>query len=478
MIVLYIILAVLVLLLAVVLLRTAAFRPKAEAFRTYAPVEFDREAAVGNLQQLIRCRTVSYTDASKEDPAEFEKLIALLPELYPHVYEKCTITRLPDRGLLFYWAGKAHDEASVMMAHYDVVPVEEENWKKPPFEGIIEDGVLWGRGTLDTKVTFNGVLTAADHLIAQGFQPEQDIYFAFSGQEEINGPGAVNIVHWFQEHNINIQLVVDEGGAVVEDVFPGVKQPCALIGIAEKGMMNLEYSVSSAGGHASAPKPHTPVGVLADACCKVENHPFTMHITAPAAKMFDTLGRHSTFLYRMIFANLWLFGGVLDNLCKKQGGELNALMRTTVAFTQMQGSKASNVIPPSASMVSNMRLNPADTMESAMEYIRGVIGNDAVTLRCVEGMNPSPISETDCLAWDKVASAVAGTWQGSLVSPYLMVQCSDSRHYGPVSNHVYRFSAMDLTAEERSTIHGNNERIRTEVIGRAVEFYIRLMSQC
>lgn len=478
MIVLYIILAVLVLLLAVVLLRTAAFRPKAETAKTYEAVEFDREAAVGNLQQLIRCRTVSYTDASKEDPAEFEKLIALLPELYPHVYEKCTLTRLPDRGLLFYWAGKAHDEASVMMAHFDVVPVEEENWKKPPFEGIIEDGVLWGRGTLDTKVTFNGVLTAADHLIAQGFQPEQDIYFAFSGQEEINGPGAVNIVHWFQEHNINIQLVVDEGGAVVEDVFPGVKQPCALIGIAEKGMMNLEYSVSSAGGHASAPKPHTPVGVLADACCKVENHPFLMHITAPAAKMFDTLGRHSTFLYRMIFANLWLFGGVLDNLCKKQGGELNALMRTTVAFTQMQGSKASNVIPPSASMVSNMRLNPADTMESAMEYIRGVIGNDAVKLRCVEGMNPSPISETDCPAWDKVSSAVAGTWQGSLVSPYLMVQCSDSRHYGPVSNHVYRFSAMDLTAEERSTIHGNNERIRTEVIGRAVEFYIRLMSQC
>lgn len=132
MIVLYIILAVLVLLLAVVLLRTAAFRPKAEAAKTYAPVEFDREAAVTNLQRLIRCRTVSYTDASKEDPAEFEKLIALLPELYPHVYEKCTLTRLPDRGLLFYWAGKAHDEASVMMAHFDVVPVEEENWKSLP----------------------------------------------------------------------------------------------------------------------------------------------------------------------------------------------------------------------------------------------------------------------------------------------------------------------------------------------------------
>ena len=478
MIVLYLILAVLVLLLAVVLLRTAAFRPKAEPAAPCEPVEFDREAAVSRLQQLVRCRTVSYTDATKEDPAEFEKLIALLPQLYPHVFEACTLTRLPDRGLLFYWPGQAHEEASVMMAHYDVVPVEEENWEKPPFAGILEDGVLWGRGTLDTKVTFNGVLCAADHLIAAGFTPAQDIYFAFSGQEEINGRGAVNIVDWFREHHINIQLVVDEGGAVVQDVFPGVRQPCALIGIAEKGMMNLEYSVKSAGGHASAPRPHTPVGVLSAACCRVENHPFPMHITAPAAKMFDTLGRHSTFLYRMIFANLWLFGGVLDSLCKKTGGELNALMRTTVAFTKMQGSAASNVIPPSASMVSNIRLNPADTMESAIEYLRQTIGNGEITLTNLEGMDPSPISETDCPAWEKVACAVAGTWPGSLVSPYLMVQCSDSRHYGPVSNHVYRFSAMDLTAEERGAIHGNNERIRTEVIGRAVEFYIRLMRQC
>ena len=478
MIVLYLVLAVLVLLLAVVLLRTAAFRPKAEPAAPCEPVEFDREAAVSRLQQLVRCRTVSYTDAAKEDPAEFEKLIGLLPQLYPHVFEVCTLTRLPDRALLFYWPGQAHGEASVMMAHYDVVPVEEENWEKPPFAGLLEDGVLWGRGTLDTKVTFNGVLCAADHLIAAGFTPAQDIYFAFSGQEEINGRGAVNIVDWFREHHINIQLVVDEGGAVVQDVFPGVRQPCALIGIAEKGMLNLEYSVKSAGGHASAPRPHTPVGVLSAACCRVENHPFPMHITAPAAKMFDTLGRHSTFLYRMIFANLWLFGGVLDSLCKKTGGELNALMRTTVAFTKMQGSAASNVIPPSASMVSNIRLNPADTMESAIEYLRQTIGNGEISLTNLEGMDPSPISETDCPAWDKVASAVAGTWPGSLVSPYLMVQCSDSRHYGPVSNHVYRFSAMDLTAEERGTIHGNNERIRTEVIGRAVEFYIRLMSQC
>ena len=265
---------------------------------------------------------------------------------------------------------------------------------------------------------------------------------------------------------------------MVEDIFPGVTGACAMIGIAEKGLMNLEYSVESSGGHASAPAPHTPVGKLSAACAAVENHPFPMHITKPVEAMFDTLGRRSTFLYRIIFANLWCFRGVLNGICKKSGGELNALVRTTVAFTQMQGSKAPNVIPPSASMVSNIRLNPSDTMAGAQDYIRGVIGDDDIKLRVMTGMEPSPISRTDCEGWERICKAVSGTWTGCIVTPYLMVQCSDSRHYRDLSDKVYRFSAMDLTAPERRTIHGNNERIRLEVIGRAVEFFIRLMKQC
>ena len=478
MIALTVILVLLAAFIAVLLIRTLRFRPQAKQEHTVDPVSFDQDAAVSALQQLVRCRTISYYDHEQEDDAEFEKLIALLPELYPAVFETCSFTQLPDRALLFCWPGKAHTEPSVMMAHYDVVPVEAENWEKPPFDGIIENGVLWGRGTLDTKVTMNGVLTAANTLIREGFVPAQDMYFAFSGGEEVSGMGAVNIVNWFFDHNIQPALVVDEGGGVVEGVFPGVSEPCGVIGIAEKGMLNLRFSMQSAGGHASAPPPHTPIGHLAQACADVENHPFKMHITRPAAEMFDTLGRRSSFLYRMIFANQWLFKGVLDMICKKSGGEINALLRTTVAFTQASGSIAPNVIPPSASLVANLRLNPADSVDSAVEYIRSVIQNESIVLTAEDYMEPSPISETNCPAWDKVARAVEDTWQGCIVAPYLMVQCSDSRHYRDLSNHVYRFSAMDLTSEERRTIHGNNERIRLEAIGRAVEFYIRLMKQC
>ena len=469
--------ALLVAFLAVILIRAAAFKPKQTAPVGEDEVTVDEASAVDALRALVSCKTISYHDASLEDDAEFEKLIDLLPSLYPEVFRVCSFSRLPDRALLFCWAGKKHDAPAVMMAHYDVVPVEEAHWEKPPFAAVVEDGVLWGRGTLDTKVTFNGVLFAANTLISQGFIPEQDVYFAFSGGEEVNGRGAVNVVDWFMERGIKPALVVDEGGAVVENVFPGVKAPCGLIGIAEKGMMNVTFTVESNGGHASAPKPHTPVGLLSLACCNIEKHPFPLKITKPVEDMFDTLGRHSNFLYRVIFANLWLFRGVLNMLCKKTGGEINALLRTTVAFTQASGSVAPNVIPPTATMTANLRLNPKDSVRGALARLQSRAG-DGVTLSVGDHMEPSPVSETDCDAWNKVANAVAGTWRGCLVSPYLMFQCSDSRHYGRLSNHVYRFSAMDLTAEERRTIHGHNERIRLECVSRAVAFYIRLMRQC
>ncbi len=462
----------------VVVARTVCFKPKPQPAISQEEFDFNKDAAVDALTQLVCCKTISYNDKTLEDDAEFEKLIALLPGLYPNVFQACSFEQLPDRALLLRWPGKNDGDPAVLMAHYDVVPVNEENWEKPPFAGILENGVLWGRGTLDTKVTFNGIFSAADYLIGQGFQPEQDIYFAFSGGEEVNGKGAPNIVQYFIDHKIQPALVVDEGGAVVENVFPGVNKPCGVIGIAEKGMMNVQYRTVSNGGHASAPKPHTPVGVLAAACRKVEDHPFKAHIEGPASQMFDTLGRYSTPLYRMIFANMWCFGWVIDLLGRKSGGEINALIRTTSAFTQMEGSSARNVIPPEAKMVANMRLNPADSVASALEYLKKTVKDSNVEITVLESFEPSPVSETDCPAWDKVAYAVANTWKGCVVTPYLMVQCSDSRHYGKLSNHVYRFSAMDMTAEERASIHGNNERIRVESIGKAVEFYIRLMKQC
>ena len=474
----WILLALIVLFLAVLLVRALRFRPLSEEPREKEEIAFDRDAPVEALRELVRCRTVSREDPALEEDAEFERLVALLPQLYPHVWETCPLLRFDGRGLLFRWKGSdGSGEPAVLMAHYDVVPVEEDLWEKPPFDAIVEDGVIWGRGTLDTKNTFNGILSAAEHLIRNGFTPQNDVYFAFSGGEEVAGPGAVNIVRYFQENSITPSFVVDEGGAVVEGIFPGVNIPFGMIGIAEKGKMNIRLRYTGDGGHASSPAPRTPIGRLSAACARIESHPFPHHYTVPVRAFFDALGRHASFAYRLLFANLWCFGGLLDMVCRNSGGALNALVRTTVAFTMMEGSKASNVIPSSAWMVANIRLNPEDSVDSALEYIRKVVDDPEIDISSWDESEPSPVSRLDCDGWKIVSEAVSDTWNCHS-APYLMVQCSDSRHYAPISDRVYRFSAADMTDEERESIHGNNEKIRIETVQHAVEFFIRVLRRC
>lgn len=468
--------AALVLLIGVVLVRAAMFKPRREKRAPASEERCDAAKAVADLQAMVRCKTVSESDISKEDEAEFLKFENVLQERFPHVFQTCEFQKLGRRALLFRWKGKSAEKCRVLMAHYDVVSVEEGLWSKPAFEGVLENGILWGRGTLDTKGTLNGVMQAAEQRIAEGFVPQNDVYFAFSGNEETNGDGAPAIVQWFKEKNIRPALVLDEGGAVVQKVFPGVNKPCALIGTAEKGILNVRFSVRGKGGHASAPPAHTAVGVLSRACARIEKRPFPRRMSRPAREMFDTLGRYSGFAYRIVFANLWLFGGLIDRaLCRKKGGELNALMRTTVAFTQMSGSRGSNVLPPQAEMVANLRVMCGETADGAVFRLKKLAADGDIRIEKIYGMNPSEVSDTRGEAWKTVKNAVEATWTDAIVSPYLMMACSDSRHYGEISDCVYRFSAMALSAEERASIHGNDERVPVETIEKTVLFYLRLM---
>jgi carboxypeptidase PM20D1 len=467
--------ALIVAFLAVIVIRALLFKPKAATAVKASEAAVDEQAAIDHLAEMIRCKTVSYYEDERIDKAEFAKFRALLKKLYPNVFAKCSYEEIGVSGVLFSLKGKSAEKPAVFMAHYDVVPVNEEQWSKPAFDGIIENGVLWGRGTLDTKCTLLGVLEAAETLLKGGFLPENDMYFAFAGDEEVAGKSQPVIVETLRARGIVPAVVVDEGGAVVEGIFPGVNQPCALIGIAEKGLMDAQFVIEGAGGHASAPPPHTGIGRLARAVTRIEAQPFPRKLTKPVAEMFDTLGRRSSFVYRMIFANLWCFLPLLDAMCKKSGGELNAMMRTTCAFTMAEGSKASNVLPPRARMVANLRVINGTTCEETLAALKSRLDDDGIQASIVQGMNPSKVSETEGYGWEKLTSAIAQTWPEALISPYLMVACSDSRHYCAISDYVYRFSAMALSREERGCIHGNDERIPTDKIVKTVQFYLRLM---
>lgn len=473
--VVYIILALILIWLAVILIRAAMFRPYPEPACVKEQVTLQEEKIIKDMSDMIKCKTISYSDASMMDMKEFEKFQALLAERFPLVHQACSLYKIGMTGLLYHLKGKSDAEPKVLMAHYDVVPVEEKDWSRPAFEGLVEDGFIWGRGTLDTKGTLCGIFEAMEQLLSEGFVPDQDLYLAFSGEEEVSGSSCPEMVTWMEKNGIKPAFVLDEGGAVVEKVFPGVSRPCAVVGIGEKVGLDIELTLKSQGGHASTPPAHTILGQLSEAVVAIEKHPFKAQFVKPVKEMFDILGRHSSFGLKILFANLWCFLPVLKFYCKLAGGEMNALMRTTCAVTKMEGSKAFNVLPPVAKAGMNLRLLGKDTPESAIAHIKKVIKNDKIEVRIHDAMEYSGYSDTSCKEWNLLKEVIHTTWPDAVVSPYLMLACSDSRHYGRITDRIYKFSAMALSKEERGMIHGNNERVPVETMLKTVAFYTRLI---
>ena len=476
--VLWILLALILVFLAIIVARALAFQPKSEPKVENVPFPVDAEKAASHLRQMDRLNTVSSRDDSQVDLKEFEKFQALLKELYPNVYRACEYERVSKHGILLKWSGRSAQSPSVLMAHYDVVPVNEAEWEEPPFEGVIKDGELWGRGTLDTKCTLLGVMEAAESLIERGFVPANDVYFAFGGDEECMGGDAPAIVDELERRGVRPAFVLDEGGAIVENVFPGVKEPAALIGIAEKGSAFVDITAKGKGGHASAPPAKQSVGLLARALERLASHPMPFTMTPPAAEMFDLMGRHSTFALKLIFANLWCFRPVLNMICKASGGEMNALVRTTCALTRLHGADAYNVLPNESRAGVNLRVICGETIPQAQARMERIISDKDVSVTVVDGNNPSPISPTNGEPWERLGAAIRQTYPGVLVSPYLMLACSDSRHYCRICQNVYRFSGMPLSKEQRGMLHNRNERIPLKLLPDTVAFFGRVLLRC
>ena len=443
----------------------------------HSMILLNKEKIIDDMSAMLKCKTVSYRDESLMDMKEFTKFQTLLQERFPEIHKKAKLVKIGKTGLLYHIKGKMSDAPTVCMSHYDVVPADETQWEKPAFEGIIENDEIWGRGAIDTKSTLCGVTEALEIMLKNGYVPSNDLYLSFSGEEEIDGSSCPEIVAYLEKAGVKPAFVLDEGGAIVDHVFPGVSKECAIIGTGEKGSVNYELEVMSGGGHSSIPPKHTAAGEISRAVCRIENKPFKRQLTKPVLEMFDTLGRHSTFAYKIIFANLWCFAPLLDILARKSGGELNSMLRTTAAVTKLEGSNAYNVLPPKASCGINVRLMGKDTVDSALNHFNKVVKNSKIKAKVISGTNPSIYSETNCKQWEMLEEVIKETWQDVIVTPYMMPARSDSGHYCKISNYVYRFSAMKLSPKERAMTHGHNERISTDNLLKVVEFYIRLLER-
>jgi carboxypeptidase PM20D1 len=437
--------------------------------------------AVERFRELLRIPTVSHADESQVDWARFDEFRAAVERLYPAMHGALERESVGGHSLLHRWPGAAGGDPLVLMAHIDVVPVVESEWRHPPFAaGIVGEGPdaeIHARGAIDDKGSLVAILEAVEQLVSEGFVPARDVYLAFGHNEETAGGGAQAIAATLGERGIRPALVLDEGGAVVDGVIPGVGVSTAMVGVAERGVMTLLLTAREAGGHASTPPAFPATARLARAVGRLHRHPFPTRLSPPVRAMLSTVAPHAAQPLRTLFQSLAVTGPLVAAVLSRLGPETNAIVRTTAVATQLSGAPGENVLATTARAAVNIRLLTGDTVDGAVDRARRVIADPAVELEVRHASGPSPVSPWKGEAWQRIAAAVASSLGTQIVTtPYLQLGASDSRWFTAISDHVYRFTPFHLTRSERDALHAHNERIRVDVWLAGIGFYRALIA--
>ena len=434
---------------------------------------------VERFRALLRIPTISRLDTELVDWQQFDRFVTLLPELYPGVHSSLTREIVADHSLLYRWRGVSADAPTVLLAHYDVVAASDERWDHPPFGAeLIGEGdaaELWARGALDDKGAVVSILEAVERCVAEGFVPANDVYLSFGHDEETVGSGARAIVELLDSRGIRPAMVVDEGGAVVEGIFPGVAGQLAVIGVSEKGITSVGLTVVQDGGHASTPPRLSATARLARAIVRLDASPFRARFSPTNLEMIRTVGAHARQPYRFLFTQQWLTRGILLALFSRLGDETRAMVRTTAVVTRLSGSDAENALAEKATATVNMRVAVGSTVAESVEHVRRAIRDDRVEVTALNPSEPSPISPTTGPQWDVVRAAILAVYPDVIVTPYVQLGASDSRHFTRICDAVYRFTPFEMSLAERGTLHAVNERIRVATWLRGIDFYATLI---
>lgn len=437
------------------------------------------EPALERFRELLRIPTISRPDPADMDFDEFERFIDALERLYPLVHRVLERERVAGHSLLYRWRGASSDTASVLMAHYDVVAATDEGWDHPPFAAEVtgegDDRILWGRGTLDDKGALVSVLESIEGLLAEGFVPAGDVYLSFGHNEETAGNGAIEAVELLRSRGVRPDFVLDEGGAIVEGVFPGVAAPIAVVGVSEKGITTLKLTVEERGGHASMPPRDTATARLARAVVRLNAKPHKAALSATNIEMLGTVGAHAKGIYKFLFTQTWLTRGILKLAFARMSEETAAMVRTTQAVTMLQAGLAENALAERAVATVNIRVAVGSSVAEAAEHVRRAVGDDRVVIEIADPSEPSPVSPTTGTRWESLRATIEQTYPGTVVTPYVMLGASDARRYTAISDSVYRFSPFEMSKAERDTLHAKNERMRVATFLKGIEFYRTLV---
>lgn len=475
MIVLAIVIALVAVLVVVLVVNAARLKPTPVVDPLPVSTAQGEDASVARFQELLRSPTVWDLHNSDADHSAFDGFVPMLRRLYPRVFDGLELEMIDGYGISLLWKGADRALAPVvLMAHHDVVSADASEWTYDPFAAEIADGRVYARGAVDTKCIWAALMEAAEGLLAEGYVPPRDVYFFSSNTEEDGGDTAPHMVECLKSIGRVPYMVLDEGGAVIDNPPLGVKGQFAVVGVAEKGIFDAFITTSAEGGHAATPSLNDATSKLVSGLDALQKNPPASKLSAPVAAMLRELASHGGFGLRLVFANLWLFRPVVVRIMQSDP-ETAAMVRTTYALTQLEGSPAHNVISKQAKATVNVRVDPGETVNTALGRIRGRF-DDRTSYELQEVSEPSPIApfEGDP-AFDYLRRVIRSVYPAAGIAPYVQTSCSDARHFHRICPRTYRFAGILFEGDQRNRVHGQDENLCVDNFKRGVGFYIEFI---
>lgn len=475
-------LSIIILLIAFLFIRTLSFRGRSSAGVQAIPViDIQEDQIAQHLSEVVQIRSISKVGALETDQQPFIAIKDWIEKTYPLFNTKLDRVVINKYSLLFKWVGTKSELAPVLFnAHMDVVPVDAETlekWDADPFSGKISAGYIWGRGTLDMKNQLVAILDTIEGLLRQSYTPKRTVYIAFGHDEEIMGAhGSKEIVEYLKSKGIKLAAVLDEGGLIFQGMIEGVDEPLGLVGITEKGYLTLKLTAQGNPGHSSTPPRQTAIGMIARAVALMDDHPMPACLDF-IIPMLRNLGHLLPFGLQFVIANSWLFGPILLKQFSKTT-QMNAMIRTTHAATIIEGGIKDNILPATATATVNCRLLPGDSVQDVIDHFTKVISDSRVHISIDEkngGWGASIVSPIDTPAYLSLDLVIRQVFNNLTVAPFAFLAATDSRHYAPVCKSIYKFSPILISQKDRNSIHGINERVSLDGLGKMVVFFTRLI---
>ncbi|CAF1259380.1 unnamed protein product [Didymodactylos carnosus] len=413
------------------------------------------------FQTLLKYETVSI-DIRNQNYEAIKQCRTFIKQRYSNILQNkwIEVHDIATYSILYTIKGSEPDlKPYLLSAHYDVVPATNGSWKHEPFGAVVDGEYIYARGTLDDKTTVFAVMEAL----------------------QIHMDGSTGIADYLSKvkfGNGDFEYILDEGSVMLEDGFPTVQYPVAIIAIGEKGYLTVEYRVEIMGGHSSMPSAPTSIGILSNAMVKLEAnlHP-SQFGRGPELDLLQSIAPYTAFPVRLVLSNLWIFGSLMEKFLSMKPAT-DALQRSTTAVTMISGGVKDNVLPPSAQSTVNHRIHSGDTCETILVQNKHIIHDDRVKDRTKFCVEPSPISPYGNHIWPYMIlkHTIRQTFNGTIaVVPGLTLGGTDSKSYTNLSKHLYRFSPTYLKLSDFSRFHGINERITISNVERSMNFFYHLM---